>query len=221
MFGLFSYLRARRQRRAVNESSVASDPAGLRLSDFKFRRLCPGLYPTTNLGGFMRCLFRDGLGTREYIRDMLVHGDSRAAVVLGCRPLLVACYCDDSDAVCVLRFREEDLGDVEYRAGDRLLTVLNSMILDRPARDGEIARDLVQGDRANPRYVNFWPLIAEFVSDDVGEIERRKAAAIPESEYARCRRLGQEHLRCLPGAVRDGRPDRSYKPARLSSDGAC
>jgi hypothetical protein len=212
VFGLLSYLNAKRERRAINSSSFASDPARLRLSDARLRLLCPSLYLTTGLSGFVCCFFGDGLRLREFIRDMLAHGDSRAAVVLRIHPLLVASYCDDSDAVCVLEFPESDIGGAEHRVGDRLLTVLNSIVLDRPARTGETASDLVQGDAANPRYVNFWPLIAEFVSDDTAEIERRKAAILP-SEYARCRSLGEEHLRRLPGRVRDGRPDRSLHPA--------
>jgi hypothetical protein len=57
--------------------------------------------------------------------------------------------------VWVLGFRESDLS-VGLRVGDRLLTVLNSMVLDRPARAGEVARDLVQGDLANPRQRRQW-----------------------------------------------------------------
>jgi hypothetical protein len=212
MLGIFSYLKARQQRRAVNTSSGASNPAGLILSESKLRQLCPDLYLTTGLSGFVRCFFGDGLGTRVYISDMLIHGDSRAAVVLSADPVLVACYCDDSDAVCVLSFRGDDLGDVELRPGDRMLTVLNSMVLSRPARTGEVGRDLVQGDRANPHYIIFWPLVAEFLSDDHAALERPKAAITAE-EYVRCRELGEEHLRRLPGAIRDGRPDRSMNPA--------
>ncbi|QJX01040.1 hypothetical protein [Frigoriglobus tundricola] len=211
MFGIVSYLKARQRRHAVNTSSAASNPGRLRLSDAKLKRLCPSLFLTTGLGGFARCFFGDGLGTRMYVRDMLVHGDSRAAVVLSIDPVLVACYCDDSDAVCVLGFQKTELGDVELCVGDRLLTVLNSMALGRPARAGEVAGDLVQGDRANPHYINFWPLVAEFLTDDRDAIERPKAA-ITKEEYARCRALGQEHLRRLPGAVRDGRPDQSMRP---------
>jgi hypothetical protein len=211
LFGLLSYLKARRERRAINSSSFASDPARLRLSDSKLRRLSPGLYLSSGLGGFVRCLFLDGLGTREFIRDMLAHGDSRAAVVMQEEPLLVACYCDDSDAVCVLQFRRNDLGGVGIRVGDRLLTVLNSVVLNRPARADEVAPDLMQGGDANPRYVNFWPLVAEFISDDTVEIERRKAT-ISNREFEHCRSLGEEHLRRFPGRVRDGRPDRSRHP---------
>ena len=37
------------------------------------------------------------------------------AVVLSSDRLRVACYCDDSDAVCVLAFREEDIGRTVFR----------------------------------------------------------------------------------------------------------
>jgi hypothetical protein len=183
LFGLLSYIKATLQRRAINASSSASDPAQLKLSDSKLRQLCPSLYLSPGVGGFVRCFFLDGLGKREFIRDMLSQGDSRAAVVMKSQPLLVACYCDDSDAVCMLRFAGDGAGSNVYRPGDRLLTVLNSIIaLRRPAHVDEVAPDLVQGDAANPHYVNFWPLVAEFVSDDVVEIERRKSA-ISNLEY--------------------------------------
>jgi hypothetical protein len=62
MFGLLSYLKAKRERRAINSSSLASDPARLRVSDSKLRRLCPSLYLTSGVGGFVRCFVGDGLG---------------------------------------------------------------------------------------------------------------------------------------------------------------
>jgi hypothetical protein len=170
--------------------------------------MCPSLYFTTGAIGFARCLFGGGLGRRVFIRDMLAYGDGRAAVVLSSEPFRVACYCDDSDAVCVLGFREREIGPIGFRERDRLLTVLNSVT--DPA--GAVAADFLQGDRADPSYINFWPLVAELLSDEITEIERRKAV-IPVAEYDRCRSLGEEHLRRLPGAVRDGRADQSLYPA--------
>jgi hypothetical protein len=43
----------------------------------------------------------------------------------------------------------------------------------------------VQESAANPYYVNFWPLVAEFLSEDHETIAARKEAIGPE-EYARC-----------------------------------
>jgi hypothetical protein len=210
MLGWLSYLQARARRHAVNSGSAASDPVGLRLSDPKLRRLCPSLYPFSGPGGFLRCLFVDGLGWRFYIRDMLVHGDSRAAVVMSVSPLLVACYCDDLDGVCLLRFSEELAREHALTPGSRLLTVLNSMCLYRPAGPEAVARDIVQGAAANPLYVNFWPLVAEFLSDDYHAIAARREG-ISQGEYDLCRALGKTHLGRFGGAARDGRPDRSMR----------
>jgi hypothetical protein len=208
MFGLIGYLAARAMRAAINRGSVASDALGLRMSEAKLKRLCPSLYFSSGVLATLRCLFWDGLGLRYYIRDMLVHGDSRAAVVLSASPLLVGCYSDDLDGVCVLRFPEDFAQEYALRPGGRLLTVLNARCQDAASRPKAVARDIVQGDAANPRYVNLWPLVAEFLSDELAVIEARKRA-IAEREYERCRRLGEEHLRRFGGVARDGRPDRS------------
>ena len=158
LFGLLSYLKATRERRAINASSSASDPAQLELSDSKLRQLCPSLYLSSGVGGFVRCFFFDGLGKREFIRDMLSQGDSRAAVVMKSRPLLVACYCDDSDAVCMLRHRDDDPGrEGEDRAGEPDVHVSVDHRAD-PAvtrkRDGEARRRPSAPSIRPVRYVN-------------------------------------------------------------------
>ena len=184
------------------------------MSDANLKRLCPSLYFSSGVKAILRCFFWDGLALRCFIRDMLVHGDSRAAVVLSASPLLVACYCDDLDGVCVLRFCEDLAREYGLRPGSRLVTVLNSRSRGTPARPEEIASDLIQGNEANPCYLNFWPLVAEFLSDDVSVIEARKRE-IAEEEYHRCRSLGEKHLRRFGGVARDGRPDRSETPAQV------
>jgi hypothetical protein len=214
MLGVLSYLLARGQRQTINRGSSASNPARLIMSDAKLRRLCPSLYCLTGIAGFSRCFFWNGWGLRYYIGDMLIHGDSRAAVVVSVSPLLVACYCDDLDGVCVLRFPDDLAGDHRIEEGDRLIAVLNSWGRHRSARPHEIARDLVQGRNANPRYVNFWPLIAEFLTDDREETDALQQE-IYNHEYEWCEKPGKEHLRRYGGAARDGRPDRSMRPAEI------
>lgn len=196
MLGVVGYLVARTFRSTINRRSSASDPIGLRMSEVKLKRLCPSLYFSSGVRASMRCFFWDGLALRYVIRDMLVHGDSRAAVVLSISPLLIACYCDDLDGVCVLRFCDKLAQEFGLQPNSRLVTVLNSRCRRRPARSEELARDVIQGSAANPRYVNFWPLIAEFLSDDTALIEARKKG-ISDDEYHRCQAFGKEHLRCL------------------------
>jgi len=212
MIGLFVYLLNRLKRRNVNQRSFASAPLGLELSDFKLRQLCPSLYCRSGVSGTLRCLFYDGFGSRYYIRDMLIHGDSRAAIVLRVFPLLVASYCDDLDGVCVLRFPDDLVIEYELNPGTKLVTVLNSWCMPIGLQLGQVARDLALGGRGNPCYLNFWPLIADFLSDDVEKVAARKEQ-ISAREYERCRLLGEEHLRLFNGLARDGRPDRSMHPA--------
>lgn len=214
MRGLIKYYAAKKERRLINERSGASDPLGLRMSDAKLRTLCPSLYMSSGPIGFLRCLFSDGLALRFYLRDMLIHGDSRAAVVVSESPLLVASYCDDLDAVCLLRFPDEFALDYRLRVGSRLVTVLNSMSLQAAARPEQIAPDLIQGDRANPLYVDFWPLIGELLSDEEDILAYRKEEMPPE-EFERCQEFGEQHLKRFGGAAREGRPDRSFRPARI------
>src|SRR5262249_20807501 len=149
------YLGARALRWAINRGSAASDPLGLRMSEEKLKRFCPSLYISSGVWGSLRCVFWDGLALRYYIRDMLIHGDSRAAVVVSTSPLLVACYSDDLDGVCVLRFDEELAEEHHLRAGSRLVTVLNAHCTPQPGQE-KVACDLVQGSGANPFYINLW-----------------------------------------------------------------
>lgn len=69
--------------------------------------------------------------------------------------------------------------------------------------DDEMALDLVVGPGYLDRYTNFYPVIAEFYSDDLADIEARKKR-IAEDEWQRCRDLGQAYLREFPDRHRDG-----------------
>ena len=104
LFGLLSYIKATRERRAINASSSASDPAQLKLSDSKLRQLCPSLYLSSGVGGFLRCFFFDGLGKRKLIRDMLSeeqpggrgNEESATAPSRATATTLTQCACYDS-----------------------------------------------------------------------------------------------------------------------------
>lgn len=214
MLGFAGYFGAWAIRSIITGGSSASNPMIITMSDEKLMRLCPTLFFSTGLNGTLRCFFWDGLALRYWIRDMLLHGDSRAAVVMSTTPLLVACYCDDSDAVCLLQFPDSFREEYGLRVGSRLVTVLNSYVEGTQERPGVVAEDLVQGDLCHPYYVNFWPLIADFMTKYTHTVEARKRQ-ISDSEFEHCRTLGKEHLRRFGGVARDGRPDRSMRPAAL------
>jgi hypothetical protein len=115
-------------------------------------------------------------------------GDSRAAVVMSVKPvLLIAAFTDELDCVAVLGY--VDKGPREYprnlarrlvrtydlEEGKRLLTV-NTYI----RAEGGVAADLTAGPRAFRRWTDFMPIIADFVTEDNGRVVQRKAAITAE-----------------------------------------
>jgi hypothetical protein len=87
----------------------------------------------------------------------------------------------------------------DLKTGDRLLTV------NTYSRGQRIAPDLIAGPRQRGRWVNFYPIIAEFFSDDVQRIQKRKAR-IAEKEWTRCAQMGRERLSSSPARWRNGSP---------------
>ena len=152
----------------------------------------------------MKWIKRDSFA--EMVDEHLREGDSRAAVVISCSPLLVAAYTDELDCVAILRFPSEFKNRFALQQGSRLLTVNTYYVLS------SIAGDLIAGSGSFKRYQNFYPLIAEFLSDNSERIAQRKSQ-IAESEWDRCLLLGREYLVNRPGVVRDGSPFASFKPA--------
>ena len=181
----------------MSNEAQASDPGGVKADPARLRRLAPELF---GLGG----LLPGRVLARKVLEAHLWNGDSRAAVVFGRSPLLVAAYSDDVDAVVVLRF-DQRLVDVHVEEGDRLLTINTYM-------RSPVARDIQHGPRSSHTWSNFHPVIADFVAADRGRVERRKAA-IGEPEWTRAWQLGQQHLLTRPGVFRDGTPHRAGRPA--------
>src|SRR5262249_13829871 len=92
--------------RTLDDSTSASDPGGVSVSHKKLRLLRPDLYGLRGLVHRVRSGLGYGFPQRVYIEEQLQHGDSRAAVVVLTKPLLVAAYTDELDCVALLRFPE-------------------------------------------------------------------------------------------------------------------
>jgi hypothetical protein len=184
-----------------DDETAASDPGQIRLSDAKLRQFHPEFY------GFRSLFTRLAKGSRELIAEHMQLGDSRAAVVISLDPFLVGAYTDEMDDSAVLRFdatlRSQYPG---FRVGSRLLTV------NTYSRGGRLVPDLINGRASYHRYCNFFPIIAEFVSDDLDRIEIRKKQ-IGEAEWRRAQSAGADYLQRNRGRTRDGRPKYSMKPA--------
>lgn len=192
--------------KTLDDKTRATNPAGLTISRNKLRRLLPDLY------GFRALIVRMGLRLNGdvpvlvYIKEHLQHGDSRAAVVLSIDPLLVAAYTDEFDCVAVLRFATDLAEEYSLRVGQRLLAVNTYKNLQ--ARDP----DLDFGPKMIPRWSGFYPIIADFISDDLEIIAARKDE-IGNEEFERALAMGKSYLVKHPGLARDGRPVFASRPA--------
>ena len=185
-----------------DDSVKPSDAGGVRLVR---SRLYPWR-PNSLVNRIAGLLIADEFGNK--VDEHLRLGDSRAAVVVSVRDLLIAAYTDELDCIVMLRFPQEFVSRFNLRVGARLLTV--NTYFKRP----RVAPDLVPGPRAYDDWQNVNPLIAEFLSEDSDWIARRKAE-IDEEEWDRCALLGHEYLRRRPGVARDGSPYKCMLPADI------
>ena len=186
-----------------DDNSRASDPGGVSLSQFK-------------LNAFKKDLpfFKKMLATIRLPSDLLDEhlrlGDSRAAVVLPASgKLIIAAYTDELDCVALLEFPGSLSHEYKLQPGDRLLTV------NTYSRGAIVAADLENGENSYHRYSNFYPLIAEFLSEDTSSISHRKAS-ISESEWHITRKKGEDKLKRSGHFIRKGNPYLSLIPAKGS-----
>ena len=189
--------------RTLDDTTRASDPGRLRLSEAKLKLIRPDLFGVL---GALRRIWQP-LPQRTYISEQLQHGDSRAAVVVSVSPLLIAAYTDELDCIAMLRFPDSFAHQYALAVGSRLLTV------NTYRRTPPYQQDLMLGPNLIKRWTGFHPLIAEFVSEDMERIENRKAT-ICEAEWDRTWQFGKGYLALRPGVARDGRPVYSSIPAK-------
>lgn len=194
--------------RTLDNNTLASDPGRIRLSHAKLRVLLPELYGISGLYYRLKARWQRRPAALVYVEEHLLHGDSRAAVVVSTRPLLVSAYTDEFDCVVLLRFPAEFVDEYELRVGSRLLTVNTYKNEDVFDDDLDFGPKMVEG------WTGFHPIIAEFVSDDARRIARRKNE-IGDVEFKRALTMGKEYLAKHPGVARDGRPIYASLPALM------
>ncbi len=173
----------------------ASDPGGVELSVEKYKRFAT---PSRGLHRLICKLLPaiDSAALKE-LNGHLMLGDSRAAVVMRVDPLLTAAYTDELDCVAMLWWPDWLVSEMDLTEGHRLLTV-NTYV-----REKRIAPDLIPGEYDTGNWQNFFPLIADFLSDDVDRIEARKAE-IADHEWEYCWNMGEQHIAKFGGKARRG-----------------
>jgi hypothetical protein len=191
-----------------NDKTAASDPGRLTLSPPMLRRLQPELFGVRSL--FVRHAWgRRTLSARQTVDMIAEHlgcGDTRAALVAGTAPLIVAAYTDELDCVVLLRFPDWLTAEHKLKPGRRLLTV------NTYGKGKRTAPDLQEGSGALHQWTNYYPLIAEFLSADIDRMAARKQA-IDTAEWHRAAKLAERLMRQPNPSVRDGRPLWSNRPA--------
>ncbi|MHB0935602.1 MAG: hypothetical protein ACYDCO_20185 [Armatimonadota bacterium] len=184
-----------------DDNTCASDPGNIRLAPHKLQAFKDDL-------GFLHRLLTPLANLPDaLLAEHLELGDSRAALVVQIQPqVLVAAYSDELDCVAMLRFPKYIRRLYQIDTHTRLLTV------NTYSRGNAIARDLHKGPQYLHRYTNFFPLIAEFLSNDIADIEARKGA-ISEQEWERTAASARQTM-AVPGfRPRNGNPYCSFKPA--------
>lgn len=186
-----------------DDSALASDPVHIHLARERFRQLFPPRMVLPNRSG------RVGSSFEERLEEHMQMGDSRAAVVYSVEPFLVAAYTDELDCGVLLSFSDLVRRRFDHlEPGDRLLTI-NTYVRGR-----QVVRDLWNGGRSLYNFINFHPVIADFLSDDSKIIDARKKR-IDEEEWNRCAACAGEYARRHPGASRNGDPHYSQNPPAM------
>ena len=179
-------------------SGFASDPVGANLSLKKLKPFKESVSAET-----AKCCPND------FMDEHLRLGDSRAAIVMKTHPfLLVAVYSDELDAVAMLRFETRYVALYNLKKMSRLLTVNTYTKKD----DVKVVADLELGSKELGLYKNFRPLIADFLSDDMGKILKRKNG-IHAKEWLRTQFLAEQYIKKNGYQGRNGSPYLSNIPS--------
>ncbi len=189
----------------MNDSTYASQPGAVRLDLQKlkvFKKELP---------------FRDRLFQRwrricpdDMQAEHLGYGCCNPAVVIQTEPeLIVAAYSSDHDWVLLLRFSEHFVQQYSLKPKTRLLAI-------NVYGDGnEMACDLENGpNHSDNGWVNFFPKIAEFMSNDEEKIRQHKQIVASPEEWQRTYELGCQLLSEGKTVPRNGNPYYAFRPQR-------
>lgn len=204
--------------RFMSARARATEPGRVVMSDARLAEIEPELFDgSRSFECHPRCdVAHPAMEMRERIAERMIHGDSRAAMVVSVEPLVVAAFSSELDAVLLLRFPSELALKHGLEAGARLLTVnVYYEIRERP-RGGKLlyAVDLRPGPRQLLQWSDFTPTIADFLTDDRARVDARKRE-IDEAEWSRLTVLADAAVaRGGLARARSGKPSRAAFPFR-------
>ena len=134
----------------------------------------------------------------DIIREHLWLGSVQPALVASVERGRVAAYSIELDCVVMLHYEPEFLRSFDLIDGSLLLAA--SMY-----RQGPPAADIEVGPGQQADWSDYFPQIADFLSDDADRLAERKAA-VPAWLWERTQELAYERLRTRPELARPGKP---------------
>jgi hypothetical protein len=191
-------------------AAVASFPGNVQFAPHKLRRFHPELFGRMPAGGWQN-LGPHWVNTPaselfDQLNRRMREGDTRAAVVVELSPLRVAAYSDELDCVTLIRFdepvRSHLIDEYKLARGSRLITI--NVYYDWL----HVKRELWEGPRAFGRWGYYFPVIGDFLTDDMARLDERRRQ-ISEDEWERTRTFGERVARSRPASAdQDGSPFR-------------
>jgi hypothetical protein len=200
-----------------DDSTFASNPGALEVSDSKLRQLEPALFEERTFKcGPMCPVDHPASEMRERFAEHMKLGDTQPAIVVSTDPLIVSVAAIDLDAAILLRFPNSLVEQYGLSVGSRLMSV--NTYLDLQNQEGEIyyAVDIIPGaQRTN--WSNACPYIADFLCLDEELIEQKKEA-IPNAEWNRLERNTNARIdKWGLDTARDGNPLHAATPIPIDA----
>ena len=194
------------KKKSLDNSTYATSPGGVTISDEKLKILRPDLYGIKALGRAIVDYVIVGYSEKKSIKEHIFYGDSQPAIVISKKPLLVAAYSEDIDCVVILKFPDKFSETYKLEQGSRLLTVNTYLYIE------DYQKDLMPGPNNDNTWCGVSPIIVDFISDDIDTIESKKNQ-FEESLWSYVYNLGVAYSKTHPNVCRDGRPVHSSNSA--------
>ena len=132
------------------------------------------------------------------IRETLWEGQSDAAVVISIQPLQIAIRTSLLDTSLPFQYPQDYVERYQLKVGDRLIAVMQYERGQMPAMDF-----WYNGPNAMEGVTNVFAFVAEFLSDDTEQIEKRKKE-IDETTWEMTAAQANQNLRHERKWVRNG-----------------
>lgn len=177
----------------------SSNPGKVKLSEKKWLEMVVICRPKSNVAR-----------KKSLIAEYMWFGDFQPAIVVSLEPLKIAAYSDEMDAVVILKFPNALIKIYNLDEKDRLITT------NVYYTEGSISNDIYIGENYQNRYVDFFPTIIDFLSDDIQIIDEHKKN-ISKETWNYVYELGKKHVENFPFA-REGFALQNITRSKLNID---